>query len=197
MSEFESFQKIGRLSRDMVITEKLDGTNAQVMLDHGYAHSVGAPYVAIIDGFHVYAGSRTRWITPADDNFGFAAWVAENAPQLVQLGEGRHFGEWWGQGIQRKYGLSEKRWSLFNVRKWSETRPACCHVVPVLYRGDFSTETAISVLNSLGETGSVAAPGFMKPEGIVVFHTQAGALFKKTFEKDDAGKGREPELDAA
>lgn len=197
MSEFQSFQKIGRLSRDMVITEKLDGTNAQVMLDYGYAHSAGAPYVAIIDGFHVYAGSRTRWITPADDNFGFAAWVAENAPQLVRLGEGRHFGEWWGQGIQRKYGMKEKRWSLFNVRKWSDDaiRPACCHVVPVLYRGPFDTNHILATMARLNEYGSHAAPGFMNPEGVVVFHTQSGALFKKTFEKDDAGKGKEPEAE--
>lgn len=193
MSEFESFQKIGRLSRDMVITEKLDGTNAQVWIEYADAVQYVDDAMFKTGDYFIKAGSRTRWITPQEDNFGFAAWAWQNAEELTQLGTGRHFGEWWGQGIQRKYGLSEKRWSLFNVRKWGETRPACCHVVPVLYRGDFSTETAISVLNSLGETGSVAAPGFMKPEGIVVFHTQSGALFKKTFEKDDAGKGREPE----
>ena len=36
--------------------------------------------------------------------------------------------------------------------------------------------------------GSKAAPGFMKPEGIVIFHTKSGAVFKKTLEKDESGK---------
>jgi hypothetical protein len=79
--------------------------------------------------------SRSRWITPDDDNFGFAAWVEANRDELLTLGPGRHFGEWWGSGIQRGYGLpkGEKRFSLFNVSRWGESRPACCHVVPVLY----------------------------------------------------------------
>ena len=28
----------------------------------------------------------------------------------------------------------------------------------------------------------------MKPEGIVIFHAQGNILFKKTFDKDEAGK---------
>jgi hypothetical protein len=116
-----------------------------------------------------------------------AAWAVRQA-----LGVGRHFGEWWGQGIQRKYGLTEKRWSLFNVSKWAETRPACCRVVPTLWRGDFDTNEIARVMADLAARGSVAAPGFMKPEGVVIFHAQANVLFKKTFEKDDAGKGKEP-----
>jgi hypothetical protein len=32
------------------------------------------------------------------------------------------------------------------------------------------------------------APGFMKPEGIVVYHIQGNVAFKKTFEKDNTGK---------
>ncbi len=42
----------------------------------------------------------------------------------------------------------------------------------------------------------------MKPyyddgKGIVIYHAQANVLFKKTFEKDDAGKGREKIADMA
>jgi hypothetical protein len=199
VSEFESFQKIGRLSRDMVITEKLDGTNAQVMirvLPDDEVMPTDTPLTAVHGNLLFYAGSRTRWITPADDNFGFARWVADNTAELAKLGEGRHFGEWWGQGIQRKYGMKEKRWSLFNIRKWSDeaVRPACCHVVPVLYRGDFNTNDVYLTMSRLADSGSIAAPGFMNPEGVVIFHTQSGALFKKTFERDDAGKGKEPEV---
>ena len=99
MNTFEAFPKIARLSREIVITEKIDGTNAQIYITE--------------DG-KIQAGSRNRIITPEQDNFGFARWVEENHEDLLLLGEGRHFGEWWGQGIQRRYNLEEKRFSLFN-----------------------------------------------------------------------------------
>jgi hypothetical protein len=41
----------------------------------------------------------------------------------------------------------------------------------------------------LERAGSAAAPGFMEPEGIVVWHEAAGTLFKKTILDDDAPKG--------
>lgn len=80
---FRAWPKTPRLFRDMVITEKIDGTNAAVIVADG----------------KLYAQSRKRIITPDDDNFGFASWVAEH-PELVELGEGYHYGEWWGKGIQ-------------------------------------------------------------------------------------------------
>lgn len=171
--EFIAYPKMPRLSRECVITEKIDGTNACVLVT--------------ADGT-VIAGKRTSWITPERDNFGFAAWVRDHADELRELGPGRHFGEWWGSGIQRRYGLSEKRFSLFRVDKWSESRPACCHVVPVLWRGIFSTEIVKQCLLELSVEGSRAAPGFMNPEGVVVFHTAAGIGFKKTIEGDEVPK---------
>lgn len=172
--EFTPFPKIARLSRQIIVTEKIDGTNAQVhVTDEGV----------------VLAGSRTRWITPEDDNFGFARWVKEHEEELRQLGPGAHFGEWWGGGIQRKYGIPEKRFSLFNVSRWSEERPACCYVVPVLYGGPFNQAAIDECLTRLKEEGSVASPGFMKPEGIVVYHAAARMMFKKTLEKDELPKG--------
>jgi hypothetical protein len=174
---FVEFTKIFRLQRPIVISEKIDGTNGCVRIGE--------------DG-SVTAGSRSRWITPEDDNFGFAKWVAVHAPELQALGPGTHFGEWCGQGIQRKYGLDHKRWSLFNVGRWTaETPPpACCHVVPVLARLDtFDTEAIRVALNGLRDAGSVASPGFMKPEGIVVFHVPSQFMFKQTLERDDEPKG--------
>jgi hypothetical protein len=171
--EFAPFPKMARLSREVIITEKIDGTNAQVFVGE--------------DGT-VMAGSRTRWITPGDDNFGFAAWVEEHNDELRGLGPGRHFGEWWGAGIQRKYGLKEKRFSLFNVARWEDDRPACCGIVPLLWRGQFDTHVVEQCLDILRETGSVAAPGFMKPEGVVVFHIAANLGFKRTIEKDEEPK---------
>src|SRR5258706_10163296 len=101
---FESFDKIARYSRDCTITEKIDGTN-------------GCIYVSE-DGLEIMAGSRSRWITPKEDNFNFARWVEENREELLKLGPGRHFGEWWGCGIGRRYGIDGKRFSLFNTFRW-------------------------------------------------------------------------------
>jgi hypothetical protein len=172
--EFESFQKIARLKRACVVTEKIDGTNAQV---------------AFTDDGTMYVGSRNRWITPEADNMGFARWCAENRSELEKLGPGRHFGEWWGAGIQRRYGLTEKRFSLFNTSRWNaENLPACCSVVPVLYSGEFSSGVVDDCLVRLSLSGSAAAPGFMDPEGVVVYMPQAGKLFKVTL-GDDGHKG--------
>lgn len=178
MQVFREFPKISRLNREVVVTEKLDGTN-------------GVIFVAE-DGQSMLVGSRTRWITPEDDNYGFAKWARVNEPELLKLGPGFHYGEWWGQGIQRKYGLSEKRFSLFNVHRWSDdtVRPTCCHVVPVLQRGSDIRVAAEQGLEVLRQQGSIAAHGFPKPEGIVVFHTAAMVLFKVTLEKDEEPKGR-------
>lgn len=171
--EFQPFPKMARFAREIIVTEKIDGTNAQVF---------------IADDGAILAGSRSRWITPEDDNFGFARWVGENADELRQLGPGRHFGEWWGAGIQRRYGLTEKRFSLFNVSRWSDERPACCGVVPVLYRGQFDQSQIDACLDGLANYGSNAAPGFMDPEGIVIFHVAANVGFKRTIKKDDEPK---------
>jgi hypothetical protein len=104
--EFSEFPKMARLSREVIITEKIDGTNAQIL---------------ITKDNRLLTGSRTRWITPNDDNYGFAKWVEENREEVLKLGIGRHFGEWWGSGIQRGYNLpkGEKRFSLFNVSRWA------------------------------------------------------------------------------
>jgi hypothetical protein len=173
LPEFKAFDSIPRLKRTCVITEKLDGTNAQVWNSD--------------DGQTIAAGSRNRWITPEADNFGFAKWVADHAEELKLLGPGHHYGEWWGAGIQRRYGLSEKRFSLFNVKRWTApgaVLPACCSLVPVLYDGDFSTDRVDSILASLARDGSKAAPGFMQPEGVVVYLPQARSLFKVTLGDD-------------
>lgn len=176
--EFQPFPKIARLNRKCVITEKIDGTNAVINIDD--------------DGV-ITAGSRSRWITPKEDNFGFAKWVEANSSALLDLGPGNHYGEWWGYGIQRGYGLTkgDKRFSLFNVARWSEERPACCSVVPTLYRGPFSTDEIEAQIARLRIYGSVASEGFMKPEGVIIWHDAARQLFKVTLEKDEEPKGKQ------
>ena len=143
---FEAFAKIPRFNRPIVITEKIDGTNAQIFIEHEalvYADGSELPgfELAKIDDHIMFAGSRSRFLQPGkQDNYGFAAWAQTNAKELFKLGPGRHFGEWWGSGIQRGYGLprGEKRFSLFNVSRWATDpnvgdpshapAPECCHV---------------------------------------------------------------------
>jgi hypothetical protein len=181
MTTFQAFPKIYRLNREVVVTEKIDGTNACVVVTEA----------ATFDERIVTAQSRSRLITPEDDNYGFAAWVRDNAATLRQLGPGYHFGEWWGAGIQRRYGLAEKRFSLFNVTRWGETRPACCHVVPVIRRG-IGFGVAELALEALREHGSYAAPGFDRPEGIIAFHAPSNTMLKATLEKAEEHKGKGP-----
>jgi hypothetical protein len=178
--EFIGFGKIPRLSKECIITEKIDGTNAQIYI------AENCEPITLKSGRVVpfLCGSRTRWIFPENDNAGFATWAYNHVCDLLDLGPGSHFGEWWGAKIGRKYDLDHKRFSLFNVGRWAddEVRPACCHVVPTLWSGDFDTDLIEDVCDKLKLYGSVAAPGFMKPEGIIIYHTAAKQYFKKPFE---------------
>ena len=177
MIPFPEFPKIPRLSRDCTITEKLDGTN-------GVIH--------ITDDGEMLIGSRSRWITPQDDNYGFAKWCMDNRSELAGLGPGTHYGEWWGSGIQKRYQNQPKRFSLFNTHRWSDPaiRPSCCDVVPILYTGIFSHSAVIEALENLAAHGSVAAPGCMRPEGVIIWHNAASCYFKKTFDLDEEWKGK-------
>lgn len=171
--EFVPFNKIPRLSRDMVITEKIDGTNATIFIDDDFTTMLTA--------------SRNKWITPSDDNYGFAGWAERNKKELLTLGPGWHRGEWWGQKLQRGYGLKEKRFSLFNTSL--TTIPSCVSLVPQLYVGPFDTAMIDMYVEYLKKEGSQAAPGFMNPEGICIFHTASQSYFKKMIENDGGHKG--------
>jgi RNA ligase-like protein len=193
---FEEFPKIPRLSKaGILITEKIDGTNAQI-----YIPEPGSEAAAYVEEQQLpfLVGSRTRWIQPQSDNYGFAQWAHDNADALKRLGYGHHFGEWWGQGIQRRYGLSEKRFSLFNVTRWEgklpEGLPTNVGIVPVLYRGEFDSNAINATLATLKETGSKAAPGFMDPEGIIIYHFGSRQLFKKTFDDEHKLRGKDGEV---
>lgn len=197
MTEFQGFPKIARYSREVIVSEKIDGTNAQIFIGE--------------DG-EFLTGSRSRWITPDADNYGFSRWAHGHKDELLTLGPGRHFGEWWGSGIQRAYGLThgDKRFSLFNTVRWclhneqpqqiptadprivktQDVLPPCVGLVPVLWRGSFDDLDLTAVLSGLQAAGSRAAPGFMQPEGVVVFHLAAGVAFKKTLVGDDTPKSK-------
>ena len=173
--EFKPFGKIPRLSKECIITEKLDGTNAQLYITE--------------DG-ELYTGSRNRWITPEDDNYGFAKWAAGNKDALLTLGPGHHYGEWWGNGIQRGYNMKQKVFSMFNTERWKDKElPAGVKLVPVIFSGTFTSAAVGKSMELLKELGSFASDGFFNPEGVIIFHKAGNYLFKKTFENDDSGKG--------
>lgn len=196
---FQAFRSIPRLNRNCSVTEKLDGTNGQIFIVGSYAEAFQddadlASWVYVdkftVGDYEIAAGSRNRWLGHHSDNYGFYHWARDNKEELVKLGPGRHFGEWWGKGINRGYGLNEKRFSLFNRSRWADdtVRPKCCFVVPQLYHGLFDTKVINDHIGVLVKHGSLAAPGFMNPEGIVVYHEALNHSFKATCHKDEKPK---------
>jgi hypothetical protein len=200
--EFVPWPSISRLNKEAIYTEKINGTNAAVVIEPYTTDTDKSKAVDVvsIDGdlYGIWAQSRKRFITPGDDNFAFALWVYDNAPALIKtLGVGRHFGEWWGKGIQGGYGLTtERRFSLFNVKRWEEQLSWTkghilipeLYTVPVLGKSTFDTGTALYYVGQLRTQGSVASPGFMKPEGVVVFHTASQVPYKTFLENDTIPK---------
>jgi hypothetical protein len=201
MITFQQFPKIPRLRRELIVSEKIDGTNAAVAWTPADTSSENSEYIIsernLLDQHGVEIGphfllaqSRSRFVTPQADNYGFAGWVKRNAGELTKLGPGVHFGEWWGAGIQRRYDQAEKHFSLFNVERWADgrqERPACCDVVPILGR-DARDSVIQGALDELRTNGSRAAPGFMKPEGVIVWHSAARSYFKVLLEGDEIPK---------
>lgn len=156
MIEFKPWEKIPRENPfNATISEKIDGTNACII---------------IIDGEIVGTQSRKRLITVEDDNFGFAQWVDENKDDIVNLGDGYHYGEWAGPGIQKNpHNLDQKRFFLFNTFRWNPNnpnRPECCDVVPVVYQGVIDGDTISNALKELAENAGENE----KPEGLVVYY---------------------------
>jgi hypothetical protein len=179
--EFKDFGKITRYrTLTATVTEKIDGANVHLYIPENPDHPI-------------MAGSRNRWVFPekGKDNFGFAQWVLENDQALRSLGIGRHYGEWWGAGIQRKYGLDHKRLSLFNHDRFTggvpSVMPENVSLVPILYKGPVDTSVIQTVIDKLYAEGSVAAPGWTKPEGVVI--TIGGQRYKVT-DNGDVHKGQ-------
>lgn len=174
--EFVGWPKIKRANRIFgrcIVTEKIDGTNAHILIHNDTI---------------VKVGSRTRWITPENDNFGFAKWVKDNEEDLLSLGNGHHFGEWYGGGIQRGYGLNEKRFALFNSRRWNDdnpNRPKCCESVKEIYSGDFNLELIDQIKDGLKDHGSYNVPGWMDPEGFIVYLSEIDTMIKWTYDYEE------------
>lgn len=174
--------KIPHLYREVTITEKINGSNNAVHFD---------------ESGNMAVQSRTRFITPDNDNQHFARWAEENKESLfADLGVGIHFGEWWGYKIGPGYDCkpAERYFSLFNTRRWadSEFTTPDLRVVPVLFEGTLKESTIGGIIHfwtdALRSEGSFAKPGFMRPEGIVIYHKDSDQMFKIFLEKDEKPK---------
>jgi hypothetical protein len=163
--EFQSWPKIPRGKGNLItVTEKIDGTNACIIIRAGE-----------LVGFQ----SRNRLIKPGDDNMGFAFWGDQHKEELESLGDGYHYGEWAGPGIQRNlHGLDSKTFFLFNTFRPQETLPSCVEQVQVLYHGPYSEESIEGCMSTLKEQATEAGT---VPEGVVVYFHDTRSYMKDTF----------------
>lgn len=172
--EFKEWPKIPRGQNETItITEKIDGTNACVVISD--------------DGEFLGCQSRNRIINPDSDNQGFAKWAYDNAEELVKLGPGYHYGEWAGPGIQSNpHKLDRKKFFLFNTARWTNNpeRPSCCDVVPILHEGEYRHDVPDLVLGLLKNEAERLN---YEPEGIVVWFHKTRRYEKYTF-KNQSGK---------
>lgn len=218
MIKFEAFPKIPRLYKHgIVVTEKIDGTNGQILI----VDVTGSPLDTVeeeggilvkpdeanadlgVTDLALFVGSRNRTLTDKSDNFGFWHWVEANAQDLSALGVGRHYGEWWGRGIQRGYNKEARYFSLFNTGRWYDSTMANAStdgadaiprvdglaVVPVLYRGRWfglASDPVADAMRRLEYSGSTLDVN-SDAEGVVVFHEGANAYFKAPFKEEHKG----------
>jgi len=193
--KFVPWPKTPRWSNETItVTEKIDGTNAQINITYcgkgvnwnGEVEPLAVRTLENGDQQILQAGSRNRWLSVQDDNFGFAKWCVENQTGLFNTFQhGRIYGEWWGQGIQRGYDCSRKFFSMFDTRFPIER---CSSVegltaVPVLYTGKYSDEAIKDLANDLIKNGSKASPGFMKVEGLCICMHSTDRVYKVIIDK--------------
>lgn len=179
MKHFVKYPKTKRLggkAANMMISEKLDGTNASI---------------TIKDGEIVCVASKNRPITPGknSDNYGFAQWVLDNHDELLKLGEGYHPGEWCGPKIQdNPYNLEKRTWFIFNTFRPADSLPSCVKQVPLLYKGPFDMQCIQDVMNDLYHNKSSVTEGAI-PEGVCIYHCGMRETFKDTFNYRDGKWG--------
>jgi hypothetical protein len=97
----------------------------------------------------------------------------------VSLGDGYHYGEWAGPGIQNNlHMLKQKTFFLFNTFRPSGTLPECVKQVPVLYQGPGYLDVIKGVMEDL--RFSAINPGYI-PEGIIIYNHDTRTYTKETF----------------
>ena len=191
-ANYNSFPSIERLENIYcIISEKIDGTNGLIEINET----------------NVRFGSRNRYISFSDDNAGFANFfrhyeakledVAKdvitkelelNGETLTSCNESyplRIYGEWFGCGIQRGYGLKDKffmPFSSFYGEKLIEYQVPNVITPNIMYTGKFSMEVVGTCMQQLKLNGSGVVKDYKQPEGIVIFFPKYNFRLKETFD---------------
>lgn len=177
--EFQKFNSIENIRKfNVTITQKLHGTNASIFIFRN----------EVTGELDLRTGKRTSFCTPEIDNAGFANFVYSNKAEIIEkLGEGNHYGEWVGPGVNSSEGLTgEKRFVLFDVLKWQDKQlPHRVDVIPLLYSGRYSDEKLLEIMEDLKVNGSKYVKGFMRPEGVVIHILGTNIRFKNVFAAEE------------
>lgn len=178
-ANYNSFPSIERLENIYcIISEKIDGTNGLIEINET----------------NVRFGSRNRYISFSDDNAGFANFFKDyearfkDAAKDITTDESyplRIYGEWFGRGIQRGYGLKDKffmPFSFFYGEKLIEYQVPNVIAPNIMYTGKFSMEVVSACMQQLKLNGSGIVKGYKQPEGIVIFFPKYNFRLKETFD---------------
>lgn len=188
--KFVAYPKTRRLEDETVtISEKVDGTNGVLFIHKPHLcdvlnGSTDAPYIL--------AGCRSRWLKDDDtkswDNHGFGKWVAENAQALHALPEGFHYGEWYGKGINHGYGMKERRFMLFNRKRYENLTylPKCVELETII-EDDVPVAELSSVIdrikNKATVNGSFHIPESGMVEGLIMRFKLSARVYKEVWNK--------------
>lgn len=183
-TNYNSFPSIERLENIYcVISEKIDGTNGLIEINET----------------NVRFGSRNRYISFSDDNAGFANFFRHYEARFEDVAKDiitkepessdesyplRIYGEWFGCGIQRGYGLKDKffmPFSFFYGEKLIEYQVPNVITPNIMYTGKFSMEVVNTCMQQLKLNGSGVVKDYKQPEGIVIFFPKYNFRLKETF----------------
>lgn len=108
-------------------------------------------------------------------------WLAQT------LGDGYHYGEWAGPGIQKnRHGLEQKTFFLFNSSRWSNlpSNDYGLSCVPLLFDGAFYDGIVADMMLWLLDYRKY------KPEGLMIYWKDMDTYLKHTLENPE-GKWKE------
>lgn len=160
----------------VVITEKIDGTNGLIEISP--------------DG--VRFGSRNCYLNEHKDNYGFFNFFSQFENRIMESFSPEYdglvhiYGEWFGAGIQRTYGLKEKYFMPFSPY-WANTliEVGVPNIVPPyqFYAGKMDSVREEMAFQTLKEEGSQLVPGWKRPEGIIIHYLDNNLKIKRTLDK--------------
>ncbi len=175
MSEHIKFPKIPRVEKvEVIITEKLDGTNALIYID---------------DNGDMKFGSRNRWLTEDSDNHGFYTFCMKNKDMLARLGRGYHYGEFIGSGIARQYGFTngERKLYMFDARLVDRELGDNIKVVPILKQATLHDMTGLFDLRDYINPSTTVRESTInkdtRMEGVMIFLTHLNKYIKVIYDK--------------